>query len=135
MFGLLLAYVFFLRRPGLSDRMARTPAGNAIHRFWSAGWGFDWLYETVIVHPYARLAAINKDDVFDWLIDRLVTRPYAALARISRGDFFDRIFSGIAGLNAGIARALSALQSGYVRWYAAGIVAGAIILIAMAVLQ
>ncbi|MGB7538953.1 MAG: NADH-quinone oxidoreductase subunit L [Anaerolineales bacterium] len=135
LFGLLLAYVFFLRRPDWSAKLARSPAGRVLGRFWFSGWGFDWLYETVIVHPYVRLAAINKDDVFDWLIDRLITRPYAALARISRGDFFDRIFSGIAGLNAGIARALSALQNGYVRWYAAGIVAGAIILIAMAVLQ
>ncbi len=135
LFGLALAWWFFLRRPDWTTRLADSSAGKAVAGFWSAGWGFDWLYETVIVHPYARLAAINKDDVFDWLVDRLVTRPYAALARFSRGDFFDRIFSGIADLNAGIARALSALQSGYVRWYAAGIVAGAIILIAMAVLQ
>ena len=106
-----------------------------IRRFWLAGWGFDWLYETVIVHPYVRLAEINKNDVFDWLVDRLVTRPYAWLARVNRGDFLDWIFSRIADLNAGISRALSTLQNGYVRWYAAGIAAGAIILIATAVLR
>jgi NADH-quinone oxidoreductase subunit L len=133
--GLLLAYVFFLRRPNLSSRMARSTAGNALRRFWFAGWGFDWLYEKMIVHPYVRLASINKNDVFDWLVDRLVTRPYAWVARINRGDFFDRFFVWIARLNAAISRALRTLQSGYVRWYAAGIVAGAIILIATAVLR
>jgi NADH-quinone oxidoreductase subunit L len=133
--GLLLAYGFFLRRPDLSSRLARSAVGGAIQRFWFAGWGFDWLYEKTIVHPYVRLAGLNKNDVFDGLVDRLVTRPYAWLARINRGDFFDRFFTWIAELNAAVARVLRTLQSGYVRWYAAGIAAGAIILIAMAVLR
>ena len=64
-----------------------------------------------------------------------MARPYAALARFNRRDFLDRIFDGIAAVNTAAARALRTLQSGYVRWYAAGIVMGAILLIATAVLR
>ena len=133
--GIALAYVFFLRRTEWSARLALSPAGNALSRFWFSGWGFDWLYERLIIRPYIFLARVNKDDVFDWLAEILVARPYAALATLSRGDVFDRFFGWIADFNAAIARALRTLQSGYVRWYAAGIVMGAIILIATAVLR
>jgi NADH-quinone oxidoreductase subunit L len=133
--GIALAYVFFLRRPEWSARLALSPAGNALSRFWFSGWGFDWLYERLIIRPYIFLARVNKHDVFDWLAEVLVARPYAALARFSKSDFFDRFFGWIAEFNAAIARALRTLQSGYVRWYAAGIVMGAIILIATAVLR
>ncbi len=133
--GLALAYLFFARRPDWSARLALAPAADRLAKFWFSGWGFDGLYERLIIHPYVRLAQINKADVFDWLIDRLVARPYAALARINRRDFLDRLFDGIAAVNMAAARALRRLQSGYVRWYAAGIVMGAILLIATAVLR
>jgi NADH-quinone oxidoreductase subunit L len=81
------------------------------------------------------LAQLNKDDVFDWMADRLFARPYAAVGRFLKEDFFDRFFFWIGALNTAIARALGALQNGYVRWYAAGIVVGAILLIATAVLR
>jgi NADH-quinone oxidoreductase subunit L len=99
-----------------------------------AGWGFDWLYERTVVRPYVRLARINRGDIFDWLIDRLIARPYAALARFNRGDFLDRFFSGFAQLQAAFSRILGGTQNGYVRWYAAGVAAGAILLIAAAVM-
>jgi NADH-quinone oxidoreductase subunit L len=134
LFGLALAWWFFLHRPAWTAKLADSSAGSALGRFWFAGWGFDRLYERSIIQPYVLLARLNKNDVFDWLADRLVARPYAALGRFVRSDFIDRVFAAIAAINAAAARALRALQSGYARWYAAGIVAGAIILIAMAVL-
>jgi NADH-quinone oxidoreductase subunit L len=133
--GLALAFVFFLRRPDWTAKLAQSPAGILLTRFWYSGWGFDGIYERLIIHPYVRLAQINKSDAFDWMIDRLIARPYAGMARFLKEDFFDRIFFWIGALNAAIARALRALQNGYVRWYAAGIVVGAILLIATAVLR
>ena len=133
--GISLAYIFFLRRPEWSAKLASTSVGATLAKFWFSGWGFDWAYERLFIHPYVWLAQLNKADVFDWLADRLVARPYAALARFNRRDFLDRIFDGIAAVNTAAARALRTLQSGYVRWYAAGIVMGAILLIATAVLR
>ena len=133
--GLALAYVFFLRRRDWAERAARLPASGILSRFWFGGWGFDWLYERAIIRPYVFIARWNKDDVLDWIVVNLIARPYAALARFNKRDFLDRIFDGLAALNAAVARALRGLQSGLVRWYAAGIVVGAILLIATAVLR
>jgi NADH-quinone oxidoreductase subunit L len=133
--GLALAYVFFLRRPDWSAKLASSPVGSALGRFWFSGWGFDGMYERLIIHPYVRLAQLNKDDVFDWMAVWLVARPYVVIAGFLKEDFFDRFFSWIGALNAAVARALRTLQSGLTRWYAAGIVVGAILLIAMAVLR
>jgi NADH-quinone oxidoreductase subunit L len=135
LFGLVIAYLFFLRHPDWSSRLALSYPGIVLVSFWFSGWGFDWLYERLIIHPYVRLATVSRDDIFDWMAIQLVARPYAALARFSKADLFDAFFGWIAELNAVVARALSRLQSGYVRWYAAGIVMGAIILIGVAVLR
>jgi NADH-quinone oxidoreductase subunit L len=109
--GLAAAWWLFVRRPGWVVKAADSAAGTALRRFWAAGWGFDWL------------------------IDHLIVRPYVALARFNRGDFLDRLFSGFAEFQAAVSRTLSGTQNGYVRWYAAGIATGAILLIAAAVMR
>jgi NADH-quinone oxidoreductase subunit L len=108
--GIFLAYVFILRVPDLTARFAHSAAGSTLHRFWYAGWGFDWLYDRVFVWPYASLARKNKDDVIDIVYDKV-----AELARILHG-------------------ALSSTESGQLRRYATGIVFGAVVTIALVVL-
>jgi NADH-quinone oxidoreductase subunit L len=107
--GIFLAYLFFLRRPQVAESLARTSWGAALHRFWFVGWGFDWVYDRLLVHPVVWFAHANRDDIVDLIYDGL-----AALSRI---------------LN----QALSGTETGKVRWYAAGIALGAIITIAIAV--
>jgi NADH-quinone oxidoreductase subunit L len=133
--GLALAWWFFLRRPAWTARAAASPAGAALARFWSGGWGFDWVYERVFIRPYIYLAALDKDDIFDWLAENLLARPYRAIARLSRDDVIDALFTGVARANAAANRALSLTQNGLLRWYVAGAAAGAIILLATAVLR
>jgi NADH-quinone oxidoreductase subunit L len=79
-------------------------------RFFSGGMGFDWLYDRVIVRPFLWLWNVNKRDVAD------------------------RISDGAGGLNMLFSRALRFTQNGRVRWYAAGVAAGAALVIAAAVL-
>jgi NADH-quinone oxidoreductase subunit L len=110
LFGIYLAYLFFLRRPQVSAQISRSPLGNTLHRFWFSGWGFDWLYNRVFVWPIVWLAHINKDDVVD--------------------SFYD----GVAVVATFLNQALSRTQSGRVRHYALGIAIGAIIIIGMVVL-
>jgi NADH-quinone oxidoreductase subunit L len=107
--GVYLAYVFALAMPAWPARLEATRAGGALHRFWLAGWGFDALY------------------------DRLFVRPFVRAAEINRRDFADSIFTGVAEANVRLHRALSQTETGVLRWYAMGIVLGAIITILIAV--
>jgi NADH-quinone oxidoreductase subunit L len=107
--GVLAAYLLFIRAPNLVSNVVRTAWGNVLHRFWFAGWGFDWVYGTFIVRPFVWLARINKNDVVDL------------------------VYQGLAWLSQALYRLLGLTQTGKVRWYAMGIAAGAVITIAIVV--
>ncbi len=109
--GIGLAYELILRRPAITARWVETRWGAALHRWWFAGWGFDALY------------------------DRVVVRPYSWLARVGRGDVIDQIYRGVAWLNWVLHDGLSRTQSGQVRRYAAGIAIGAVIVLAVVVFR
>ena len=107
--GIALAYLLFLSRPHVIDTLMGTAWGAAVQRWWLAGWGFDKVYDSLVVEPYTWMAQVNKDDVLD-----AISRGTARSARRAH-------------------RLLSQTQTGHVRWYAASIAAGAVIFIALAV--
>ena len=107
--GIAVIYLLVLRMPQWTDRLRRSAFGAAVHDFWFSGWGFDALYDRVLVRPYIRLAQILKT------------------------DGIDRFFSAVAALARAGHRGLSATQSGVLRAYAMGIAAGAVLIIAMVV--
>lgn len=106
--GVTLAWYWF--RPG-----ARVPRpmteDKAVANFLFSGWGFDALYDWLFKHPYRRLAAAGRND---WI--RVLPVTATRLAQISN-------------------RLLVASQTGQVRWYAAGIGAGAVILTGIVLLS
>jgi NADH-quinone oxidoreductase subunit L len=104
--GIYTAWAVYLRR-----RPAAPAPPGILWRFWQAGWGFDWLYDRLFVHPVL------------------------ALAHLIRGDVVDALYNGIAGVSWFGYRALSATENGRVRWYAAGIALGSIVLIVMVALR
>lgn len=108
--GLGFAYLLFIGKPEYSEALAATAIGRRLHAFWSADWGFDWLY------------------------DRTFVRPFVWMATVNRGDFIDNAFTAFARLNQSAHFALSRTESGSLRWYAAGIGAGAVILIGVILL-
>lgn len=108
--GVYLAYLFFLKRPALVSRLEQSPLAMALHRFWFSGWGFDKLYDTLLVRPFVFLATINKNDVIDSF--------YTALTALARS------------FNRGLAQT----QNGILRWYMMGIVAGALLIITLTLL-
>ncbi|MGH7931494.1 MAG: NADH-quinone oxidoreductase subunit L, partial [Candidatus Binatia bacterium] len=107
--GIAVAYVLFLRYRGLTDKLIATAAGNALQRYWFSGWGFDWLYDTLFVRPYVWAARANKSDIVEQIY-RIIT---------------DAIRACYA--------ALSATQTGQLRWYAKAIAAGAAVVVAIMV--
>lgn len=107
--GASLAYMLFLRRRQWAASMVSRPMGNLLHRFWLSDWGMDWLY------------------------DRIFVRPVVWMARIGKGDLVDAFYAGVGRLNEIAWRGMSRTQSGKLRWYAAAIAAGAIVLIGVVI--
>ena len=108
--GIFLAYLFYLRKPEYAAALSRAGGRVTVQRFLFSGWGFDWLYE------------------------RFFVRPFVWIARSNKRDFIDEFYSGLAALHRGLYTLFSSTETGRVRLYAGGIVAGTIILVAIAVL-
>ena len=108
--GLLAAWFAYVRNPALPAAVIANPAGQALHRFWFADWGMDWLY------------------------DRLFVRPVMWIARVNRADVIDSIYDGLAKLAALCWRLLSLTETGKLRWYTAWIAGGAAFLVAIMML-
>ena len=101
--GLFVAWWFFLRRPHMADALTEKPFGALLHRFWLAGWGFDALYDTLLVKPFVQASRLNRD------------------------DFVDLFYSGTARLTSRLSEIAVGTQSGQIRRYALGIVLGTVI--------
>ena len=69
--GIYIAWALFLRHRAALASLTRSPALRALHRFWSAGWGFDWLYDVVFVQPLIWFATVDKRDGIDRVYDGL----------------------------------------------------------------
>jgi NADH-quinone oxidoreductase subunit L len=108
--GLVAAYYFYIRQPSAAEVLRRPALGDALHRFWHSDWGMDWLY------------------------DRVFVRPIMWFARVDKADAVDSIYDGIAAVSRGFYRGLRTTETGRVRWYAAGIVAGSVIFVAIVLL-
>jgi NADH-quinone oxidoreductase subunit L len=105
--GVFLAYVLFMRAPRWREAMAGSALASGLDRLWRTGWAFDWFYDKVFVQPFIRLARLNRRDV----VDRIV----AGIALLMRVSHY------------GLART----QTGSLRWYAMGIGAGSVVIIAI----
>ena len=79
-------------------------AGGGLRRFFGSGWAFDWAYDRAFVRPFVRLAEANRNDVVDWV--------YRVTVGIVRG------FHHVGAL----------LQTGRLRWYAANMALGLVVL-------
>ena len=105
--GIAVACGLFLGRRRLVVWLAGTPPGRLIARWWIQGWGFDWLYDLLLVRPLGWFARVNIRDGID----------LAILA----------IPAGLSALNGVLVRT----ETGRIRWYAAGMAAGAVLVVAM----
>ena len=101
--GIVIAWQLFLRRP-----QAERPA-TLLENYWRDGWGFDWLY------------------------DHLLVRPFTALAQLNRNDIVDSFYKGSAYVSRQLNLLFTTAQNGQIRWYMATLVAGSILLLALLV--
>ncbi len=104
--GIVIAYLLFAKK-----RFKLTSKYSiAIHDLCYADWGFDRIYQNAFVRPYIWLANADKD------------------------DFIDTIYDWLEAAGKACSRALSFSVNGNLRWYAAGVTIGSIILIAIVIL-
>ncbi len=106
--GIGTAYYFYMKREDL--RAEIKGATYELNRFWYNGWGFDHLYNTIIIKPYVYLCRVNKHDALD------------------------KIYSGMVGVAEFFHRLLAWTQSGIMRWYIMGIVIGAVLILSLGLL-
>ena len=107
--GLVLAYACSTGKEPLGAGARRAQRQLGIGRFLYAGWGFDRLY------------------------DRVLVRPLAWLARVNKNDAIDLPFKGLAGAGRRRQRRPGQDPDRRLRWYAAAVALGAVIVLAVAV--
>ena len=100
--GFALAYLLY------GPQRSRLPERGVLQQLWFAGWGFDWLY------------------------DRMLVRPFQWLTRKSRRDLADVPIKALGQITVLVHRALQRTQTGRVRWYATGLAMGTIAILAIA---
>jgi NADH-quinone oxidoreductase subunit L len=107
--GLAVAYLFFLKQPQRAESFAATSWGAQLHRLWFSGWGFDRMYHVLFVAPVTWIAEVNKNDIVD------------------------QIYHFTAWLHRFVHQVLRTTQSGQLRWYAAGIGLGTVVVVAVVI--
>jgi NADH-quinone oxidoreductase subunit L len=107
--GVYVGYVFYVQTPAYAETFRSST--RDLHQFWFRGWGFDSLYDFIVVKPFVYLANINKRDVFDRIYDEIVRTAEA----------FHWLFA--------------LTQNGILRWYVAGVVIGAIIILSIGLMS
>jgi NADH-quinone oxidoreductase subunit L len=108
--GVVLGFGLFYNKRINVDPLVESTFGDRLRRFWFSGWGFDAFYDALLVKPFMGLARANKNDVVDLL------------------------FKAIAAMARGLNRAVSLTQTGKLRWYAANMAVG-LILVLLIVLE
>ncbi|WP_447591349.1 NADH-quinone oxidoreductase subunit L [Aquipseudomonas campi] len=106
MAGILLAALLFLGKRRFATAVAQSAPGRFLSAWWFAAWGFDWLYDKLFVRPYLLLCRLLGRDPID--------RGIGLVPRVVRGG------------NALLARS----ENGQIRWYAASIAGGAVLVLA-----
>ncbi|MEJ2132869.1 MAG: NADH-quinone oxidoreductase subunit L, partial [Gammaproteobacteria bacterium] len=50
--GILIGYLIYGRGRLRPNALVESALGDAMRRFWLGGWGFDWIYDRVVVRPF-----------------------------------------------------------------------------------
>jgi NADH-quinone oxidoreductase subunit L len=106
--GIAIAAFLYLGKRTLVTAIANNPLGRLLANWWRNAWGFDWLYDLLFVKSYLAIVNMNRRDGFDLAIG-LVPR----LTRIGHN-------------------VLSMTENGRLRWYAATIGIGAVLILGAA---
>ena len=108
--GIAIAAALYLGERRLVTAVANSGIGKMLSSWWRNAWGFDWLYDWIFVKPFLLLVRINRRDGADLavgLIPKLMRAGHDLMATT---------------------------ENGLVRWYAASLGIGAVLVLAAAIL-
>jgi NADH-quinone oxidoreductase subunit L len=105
--GIYTGYVLYHQERAVIAQWQRSRWKVMTRNFLFNGWGFDRLY------------------------DLLLVKPFLFITRVNRTDVFDRIYEGVARANIKFNRLLSVTQNGSLRWYIAGVLIGILFIITL----
>lgn len=108
--GVFLGYYYYYPKPERIANLRENGFLTSLHRFWFSGWGFDTLYDKMLVRPFVYIASINKKDITD------------------------KLYTGLAAMTDEMYTLLSKTQSGSLRWYIMGLVVGAILILGIQIM-
>jgi NADH-quinone oxidoreductase subunit L len=107
--GIVLAALLFLGKRQFVTALSESTIGRVVGGLWKNAWGFDWLYDHIFVKPFMFLVRVNARDWADatiGLLPRMITQGNKLLVRT---------------------------QSGNLRWYAASMALGTVLVLAVLV--
>jgi len=109
--GIALAWLLFVRLPQIPAALATQRATAWLGHWWRSAWGFDWLYDRVLVRPFVWLTRVNRDDVVDPLIGFVAVgaNQVGALVAVTQNGRM-RYYAAVAGLGVCALIAILALQ-------------------------
>jgi NADH-quinone oxidoreductase subunit L len=105
--GIFIAWLIWYKHVINIEPFTTSGIGTLLNRFLFSHWAMDWIYDVLVVRPYKWIAAINKDDAVDFA------------------------YNGTASLAQFLHRRISATQTGQLRWYAATMATGLVLVIAI----
>lgn len=105
--GVVLGYFLFASDLIDRRRLIKNRLSELMSKFWGSGWGFDKVYDTLIVNPFR----------------------FIAQTRMNRNDVVDLFFKLIKFLASLFHHILSMFQTGHVRWYAFTMLGGLLLVL------
>ena len=109
--GVAVSYLFFMSKAFSVEKLMASNLSKRLHGFWFGGWGFDTLYNSIIVGPFLFLARVNRKDVIDGFYGKIVAASRTANSLIVKS------------------------QTGYLRWYALTIAGGLVVMVSVGAVQ
>tara|TARA_B100001057_G_scaffold150508_1_gene150422 strand:- start:2728 stop:4581 length:1854 start_codon:yes stop_codon:yes gene_type:complete len=109
--GIAVSYLFYMSKTFCVERLMASTLSKRLHAFWFGGWGFDTLYNSLIVSPFLFLAKVNRKDIVDGFYAMIVTASQLANGLIVKS------------------------QTGSLRWYALTIAGGLVMMVAVGAVQ
>ncbi|VFP83957.1 NADH-quinone oxidoreductase subunit L [Candidatus Erwinia haradaeae] len=107
--GIVMSALLWLGKPAWRNIFSRSKIGRLLSFLLLSGWGFDWLYEKLFVQSYLRIAKILSPDPCSIVIN------------------------GVGVLALAMNRGLIISENGYLRWYLAAILLGAVCILALTI--
>lgn len=126
--GIALAYLLFMYRPRVVESLIATEPVQEVRMVLARG-PFNLVYDRLVVRPFLWAARSTRTDPFDRAYERLIAQPFVWFAERNQQDLVNRFYDAVAGISEWLHEGLHRLQTGSVRWYAAVLAGGSIVLI------